>query len=71
MHLPFFTLGRDDLSELELSVANMPAAVESLLSSGEWKPLPFRVSGNGRIVVESEFRATHPFVLRFPGIDRR
>ena len=71
MHLPFFTLGRDDLSELELSVANMPAAVESLLPSGEWKPLPFRVSGNGRIVVESEFRATHPFVLLFPGIDRR
>ncbi len=68
IHLPFFTLGRDDLPELELCVANMPDAVESLQPSGGWEPLAFRKTGTGRIVVESEFRATRPFVLRFPGI---
>ncbi len=63
--MPLITLGRDDIPELELDVKCHPVKVEFLLPSGTWKKIPFREKGDRRIILEQEFRATRPFVLKF------
>jgi hypothetical protein len=63
--MPIITLGRDDMPELELTVSKMPTKIESLQPSGKWASVPFRRESPEKIVIEQEFRATRPFVLKF------
>ena len=63
--MPVITLGRDDMPEMELTVSRMPIRVESLQPKGDWREVAFRRETPSRIVLEEEFRATRPYVLRF------
>lgn len=50
---------------MELTVSRMPIRVESLQPKGDWREVAFRRETPSRIVLEEEFRATRPYVLRF------
>ena len=63
--MPVITLGRDDMPEMELTVKRIPVRVESLQPAGNWREVMFRRETPSRIVLEEEFRATRPYVLRF------